>query len=302
MHNVGIYSVKEQFTLDLLKSINQKKREDVHAEFAMVGETRYLEKSPYRVIVDRISPHVAYFKTHFKNASLLGTYVINNPYGYLALDRFYNYNQAKKLGVVIPRTVTLPSREYHPACGSRDLTNLKYPLDWEDIADFIGFPAILKPYNGHGYRDVYNVNSIQELIECYNSTGTQVMVMQEFIQADYHVRTFVIGQEHTYSFVEDPYKGTFTDDLKVLGKIDLERITKGARKICRELDTDFNSVEFAVKDGVPYSINFLTNHPDCRPESMTGGCYKWMIEHLTQHIINVIDGNKKNRGKVEIDI
>ncbi len=300
MHNIGIFSVKEQFTQDLIKSINHQKRKDIHVEFAMVGETRYSQRSPYRVIIDRISSHVPYFRSCFKNSSLQGSYIINNPFGHLALDRFYSYNKTRKLGISIPRTVTLPTREYHPACGSRDLTNLKYPLDWEGIADFIGFPAILKPYESHGYRDVFNINSIKELIECYNGTGNQVMVMQEFIQADYHVRTFVIGGEHAYTIIEDPFQGTYSEDPALLGEIDLEKIINGARNICRELNTDFNSVEFSIQDGIPYAINFLTTHPDCRRENLTADCYQWILDKLTGRIIEIIDKDLKNHRNILI--
>jgi hypothetical protein len=49
----------------------------------------------------------------------------------------------------------LPQKDYIPAIDkNRSLRNLEFPLDWEAIVDYVGFPAILKPADGGGWRDV----------------------------------------------------------------------------------------------------------------------------------------------------
>ena len=42
------------------------------------------------------------------------------------------------------------------------MRNLEYPLDWDGIFDYVGFPAFLKPHDGGGWRDVYKVNTPDE--------------------------------------------------------------------------------------------------------------------------------------------
>ena len=67
---------------------------------------------------------------------------------------------AAKLGIAIPKTVLLPQKGYP---GDVDMTgeslhNLEYPVDWDGLLDFVGRPAILKPFSGGGWKHVYKVN------------------------------------------------------------------------------------------------------------------------------------------------
>ena len=117
----------------------------VVAELAKIGDTRAEDwKSPYRVLIDRISQEIPHYRFHLKCAALSGTYVINDPFWWSADDKFFGYSLAAKLGVAVPRTVMLPQKDYmHRIDKGRSLRNLEFPLDWEAIAKYIGFPAIL---------------------------------------------------------------------------------------------------------------------------------------------------------------
>ena len=65
-----------------------------------------------------------------------------------------------KLGCAIPKTVLLPQKGYPPDVDltSESLRNLEYPIDWDALLDYVGRPAILKPYSGGGWKHVYKVN------------------------------------------------------------------------------------------------------------------------------------------------
>src|SRR4029079_12284902 len=63
----------------------------ITAEFVKLTGTKMGEPSGYRVIVDRISHEVEYFRAYLKHAVLHGTYVINNPFWWTADDKFFNY-------------------------------------------------------------------------------------------------------------------------------------------------------------------------------------------------------------------
>lgn len=292
MIKIGIFSTHEQFSADLAKYVNKAGKNEVHCEPAIVGEVRFMEKSPYRLIIDRLSSHVPYFCAYFRNAALMGTYVINNPF--CRLDRFNNYHLARKIGLAVPRTVCLPSREYHPACSQEDLENLKYPLGWEEIADFVGFPAILKPYEGYGFRDVFKVNTIQELIHCYNGTGRQVMLMQENLAWDYYVKMFVVSQKETCIIIHDIAKDEYSSDTGLLKGVPLAKIKKEALQVLKNLDVDFCTVEFAVKDKVPYVVNFINLDPDCRLECMNHETYDWVLEKLAALAVKTAQSDRAN--------
>ena len=52
------------------------------------------------------------------------------------------------------------------------MRNLEYPLNWDEIFDYVGFPAFLKPHDGGGWKSVYKVDSPQEFFAAYDESGT----------------------------------------------------------------------------------------------------------------------------------
>ena len=44
----------------------------------------------------------------------------------------------------MPKTVILPHKSHPPGTTDRSMRNLVYPLDWEEVFEYIGFPAFLK--------------------------------------------------------------------------------------------------------------------------------------------------------------
>jgi hypothetical protein len=133
----------------------------IAAEMVTWGGTKMDEPARYRVIVDRISHEVEYYRGALKHAVLQGTYVINNPFWWTADDKYFNYSVMSKLGCAIPKTVLLPQKDYPKDVdlAPASLRNLQYPLDWDDLLDYVGRPAILKPYSGGGWKHVYKVNN-----------------------------------------------------------------------------------------------------------------------------------------------
>ena len=126
---------------------------DVTAEVVSVGAVRMDEPARYRVIVDRISHDIPFYRAYLKNAVLAGTTVINNPFWWSADDKFFNYALATRLGVAIPPTVLLPHKtasaehDRHSRCAT-----CEYPLDWDEVFEYVGFPAFLKPFDGGGWK------------------------------------------------------------------------------------------------------------------------------------------------------
>jgi len=292
---IGIFSIKEDFANSLIHKINQMNVKDIRAEFALVGDTKLFERSPYCLIIDRLSYYVNYFSAYFKNAALMGTYIINNPFAQVG-ERFLNYHHAKKMGVHVPRTVCLPSRLQHPACSTEDLRNLKYPLDWEELTDFVGFPAVLKPYEAFGYRDVYKVNSIDELIQAYNSTGKQVMILQQFIDYDLFVKIYVVGGEVLVVKYKPSTREHITDD-EWDKSLPGQKIIDSAKEFSKKMGFDFGAMEYAIKDGAPYAVNFINPSPNCRKETLGEENFDWLVEKLSTLAINLAVIDAKNNLK-----
>ena len=90
MQKVGLLCGREySFPPAFIAQVNQLgKKDGVAAEFVKLGGTRLNESAEYRVIVDRISHEIEYYRGYLKHAVLQGTYVINNPFWWTADDKF----------------------------------------------------------------------------------------------------------------------------------------------------------------------------------------------------------------------
>lgn len=257
----------------------------IQAEFAKIGGTPERFASPYRVLVDRISQEVKHYRFHLKAAALGGTFVINDPFWWSADDKFFGYSLAARLGVAVPRTVMLPQKDYIPAIDKgRSLRNLEFPLSWQAIVDYVKFPAVLKPADGGGWKDVSIVRNPEELLRAYDASHTNVMTLQEFIDFDEYVRCICIGRERILPIQYSPSRRcyVYNDKEQWLPKELHDRIVGDSIKLNQALGYDMNSVEFAIRDGVPYAIDFTNPAPDMHIESILEPyfhtCVDWMVD------------------------
>lgn len=272
----------------------------VVAELAKIAETRAEDwKSPYRVLIDRISQEIPHYRFHLKCAALSGTYVINDPFWWSADDKFFGYSLAAKLGIAVPRTVMLPQKDYmHRIDKGRSLRNLEFPLDWEAIAKYVGFPAILKPADGGGWRDVTVVKTFEELMRAYDSSAQMVMTLQEFIEFDDYIRCICIGREAILPIKYDPKNRCYVPTPGGFMSKQLEEtVREGAFKLCDALGYDMNSVEFAVRDGIPYAIDFTNPAPDMAKESVLEPHFSWCVEEMAKFTIKMALEGKSSLGE-----
>ena len=295
MKKVGILVGREKTFPDaLIRSINERGKGEVVAEYITVGGVRYDEGREYEIIIDRISHEVPFYRAMLKRAALEGTLVINNPFWWSADDKFFNFSLARKLGVAIPKTVLLPQKDYIPGIVTESLRNLEFPLDWQGIVDYTGLPAILKPFDGGGWKNVSRVNTLEELWYEYDQTGTLCMTLQEFIHFDQFVRCYCIGQEEVMIMPYDPTKSYLSGEQYInnpnyLSTELAERITKDVRTICRALGYDINTVEFAIKDGVPYAIDFMNPAPDAELISVGEFYHNWVTNAVTEMVFKRLE-------------
>ena len=84
------------------------------------------------------------------------------------------------------------------------MRNLIFPLNWDEIFDYVGFPAFLKPYSGGGWKHVYKVHSPDEFFHHYNQTGDLCMTLQHGVEFKEYFRCYVVGQEKVQIMYYDP--------------------------------------------------------------------------------------------------
>ncbi len=279
------YSFPPAF-LNRVKSLGEP--HGITAELVTLTGTKMGELSGYRVIVDRISHEVEYFRAYLKHAMLEGTYVINNPFWWTADDKFFNYAVAAKLGVAIPKTIVLPQKSY-PAdidLTPESLHNLGYPIDWDGLLDYVGRPAILKPYSGGGWKHVYKVNNREELIAAYDGTGPYCMTLQQFVNFTQYVRCFTFGKNDIVPVAYDPGQRKYIVDHSYLSAELGARIVRDAQTINNALGYEMNTIEFAIENGVPYAIDFLNPAPDFERDRITPFYFDMVVDKMANLAID----------------
>jgi hypothetical protein len=286
MKTIGVlFGQENTFPGALVERINSMELDGIRAEFVQLGGVTMAEPSGYAVIVDRISHDVPFYRSYLKNAALTGTQVINNPFWWSADDKFFNYALAAKLGVAVPKTVLLPHKQYPPQINAQSLRNLEYPLKWDEIFDYVGFPAFLKPHDGGGWRDVFHVHDRAQFFRAYDQTRDLCMTLQAAVNFKEYFRCYVVGQEDVRIMAYDPrrpHEQRYVLEPQVYPKGLLARVEKDALTLCRALGYDLNTVEFAVEDGVPYAIDFMNPAPDADLHSVGNENFEWIVDKVAK--------------------
>jgi glutathione synthase/RimK-type ligase-like ATP-grasp enzyme len=286
MPKIGIlYGMENTFPSALVERINSKNIPGVTADHIRIGAVKMADPTGYRVIVDRISHDIEFYRAYLKNAVLTGTTVINNPFWWSADDKFFNYALASKLGVAVPKTVVLPSKTHPPGTTVESMRNLQFPLNWEEAFDYIRFPAFLKPFSGGGWKNVYKVHSPEEFFAAYDQTGTICMTLQSAVEFDEYFRCYVVGQEEVRVMKYDPKQPhhlRYLKDSTASSQALYDRVVQDALTLCRALGYDFNTVEFAVEGGIPYAIDFLNPAPDADVHSVGQANFDWVVENVAR--------------------
>lgn len=285
---VGLLVGREwSFPPEFIEEVN-KRDQGVVAEFVQLGGTRMDEALDYAVIIDRISHEVPYYRSFLKYAVLRGVTVVNNPFMWTADDKFFGAALATSLGIASPKTVVLPNKDYVPGIiHAESLRNLKYPLDWQEIIDYVGLPCVLKDAHGGGWKDVFICHTMDELIYYYNHTGLRTMVLQEFIKWDHYIRCICLGQEEIMPIKYDPHERKYIQEHEHMSPELGARVVSDSLKLVRALGYDMNSAEWAVRDGIPYAIDFMNPAPDMDIYSLTPFYFEWAVKSMADMAIRL---------------
>lgn len=288
MKKIGIlFGQERSFPNAFIERINSKQVKGITAEAVKIDKVIQGENSGYAVIIDRISQDVPFYRAYLKNAALCGTAVINNPFWWSADEKFFNNCLSTKIEVAVPKTVILPSKELPTDTAELSFSNLSYPLDWEGIFDYVGFPAYMKPFAGGGWKNVYKLTDMNDFFEKHAETGQLVMLLQEEIVFEEYYRCYCIGGKHVRIMSyepRNPHHLRYSADFKPSAE-KLKMMTDIVIKINQYLGYDFNTVELALRDGVPYAIDFCNPAPDADIKSVGQENFDWVVETAANYAI-----------------
>ncbi|MGY8914099.1 MAG: ATP-grasp domain-containing protein [Flavobacteriales bacterium] len=300
---VGIlFGMEDTFPWEFINKVNELGKGKVVAEPVKIDKVQQGIDYGYHVIFDRISQEVPFYRAYLKNASLMGTTIINNPFWWSADEKFFNNCLSIQLGVPVPKTILLPSKERPDDTSEKSFRNLEAPLDWDYIFNYIGFPAYMKPHSGGGWKNVYRVDNPDDFFNKYGETGQLVMMLQEEIVFEDYYRVYCLGQKYVHIMPYEPRnephlryattpKTTGTEHKKLMKKIHDYTLL-----LNKALGYDFNTVEFAVRNGVPIAIDFCNPAPDADVNSVGQENFEWIVEHSAILAIEMANAHKPQQN------
>lgn len=301
MKKIGIlHGMERTFPDAFVERVNQKTGGNgIVAEPVSIAQVVQGEATDYAVIIDRISQDVPFYRAYLKNAALTGTAVINNPFWWSADEKFFNNCLATQIGVPVPKTVILPSKDRPTDTQDSSFRNLQM-MPWDEIFNYIGFPAFMKPHAGGGWKNVYKVHNPDELFRSYNETGQLVMLLQEAIDFTTYVRCYCIGGKYVRVMPYEPrnphhlrYAASLPEGEE--GQRLLETIEDYVLRLNKALGYDFNTVEFAVRDGIPVAIDFCNPAPDADIHSVGPDNFEWVVETAATYAIERAEANREGQ-------
>lgn len=299
MKKIGIIHGRERsFPEAFCEEVN---RRDVGilAESCRIEGVRVDLDVGYDVIIDRISHDVPFYQTWLKQAVFQGVRVINDPFWRIADDKYFGTCMVGAADIAVPRTLLLPQHSYVEDISDASLSNMTL-VNWEDVASYVGLPCILKPAHGGGWKSVSKCESVEELIREYDQSGSQVMMVQEFIDWTAYARLLCVGKDEVLVAPWNPllphHERYSHADFGFDDKLEAKMLKEGSH-INHILGYDMNTVEFAIRDGIPYAIDFTNTAPDFDRASLTPECFDWTVEKMADFAIGLADKEGTTRPR-----
>ncbi|MGE0710698.1 MAG: RimK family alpha-L-glutamate ligase [Planctomycetota bacterium] len=255
--------------------------------------------SKYDLVIDRLAYWHYQPREWLKKAALLDkTYLLNNPFTFQSMEKHSAYCAAIRLGLNVPETWLIPPKQGPQSYAEKyRRTAARYHdfFDLARIAEHIGYPLFMKPFDGGGWRDVTRIEDRDKLFRAYDASGQSVMHLQQGIN-DYDVftRSLAIGpQVMSLKFnPEKPHHARYSIDHDFLPPEEGRQVRIITKLINAFFRWDFNSCETIHKDGVVYPIDFANACPDVAVHSLHY-YYPWAMKALLAwSLFCVITGRK----------
>ena len=290
-----LFGMEDTFPWALINAINSRGPDRVEA---MPVEISYLKDDgafPYDLVLDRISHEIPFYRTYLKCAAASGVRIVNNPIWWSADDKFFDNLVAKSVQVAVPRTVLLPHKQYPPNTEAKSFRNMRF-VNWDEVFAYLKFPIFMKPAYGGGWKDVYKYDNPQEFFAAYDLTRDLTMMAQEAIEFDSYYRCYVVGRKRVHIMQYDPKQPhhlRYVQNPAAMQPAFEARIRRDAIALCDALGYDMNTVEFAVRGGIPYAIDFMNCAPDADRNSVGEANFDWIVTNMADVLIEIATGTHK---------
>lgn len=240
----------------------------------------------YHLVIDRLAWWYYQPREWLKKAALLNdVYLLNNPFTFQSMEKHSAYCAMLRLGFHIPETWLIPPRRGPENNLKKYQTTVAWyqdPFDLAALAEQIGYPLYMKPFDGGGWRSVSRITNADELHRAYEQSGSTVMHLQKGLE-DYEVfvRSLAIGPQ-VMTLKYDPSRPMHDRYLIDFNFLTAEK-GREARILTKTINSffrwDFNSCEAILKDGLLHPIDFANACPDIAITSLHF-YFPWAIKAL----------------------
>ena len=221
----------------------------------------------HELVIDRLAYWYYHPREWLKKIALThDVYLFNSPFTFQSMEKHAAYCAMMRLGLKVPDTVLIPYKN-PPDHAKYAFTSAKYnqPFNLDAIADDLGYPLFMKPYDGGAWVGVSQIRNPTELHKAYDESGQRLMHLQKAV-AGYEVfaRSLSIGAETMVMHFDpdQPMHARYSVDHNFLdAKTGNDAVTIG-RLVNAFFRWEFNSCETLVKDGELYPIDYANACPD----------------------------------------
>jgi hypothetical protein len=158
----------------------------------------------------------------------------------------------------------------------------------------------MKPFAGGGWKSVYKLHNAEDFFQKHAETGQLVMLLQEEIVFEEYYRCYCIGRKYVRIMSyepRNPFHLRYAADFKPSAER-LKQMEEIVLRINNYLGYDFNTVELAVRDGVPYAIDFCNPAPDAERTSVGEENFEWVVETAANYAIERAMALKDNQDNL----
>ncbi len=243
------------------------------------------------LVIDRLAYWYYHPREWLKKAALMnGTYLLNSPFTFQSMEKHSAYCAMLRLGLKIPKTVLVPYK--NPVDNVRwAYTSAKYnkTFDLDAIAEDLGYPLYMKPFDGGGWRGVSRINNKVDLHHAYDQSGEMLMHLQATIDYDKFARALSIGAETMVMDFrpDEPMHNRYAVSHGFLSQSAGHQAVAISRIVNAFFGWEFNSCEMLVRGDSVHPIDYANACPDVAVTSLhyyfpwaIGALVKWSVFSL----------------------
>ena len=258
----------------------------------------------YHLVIDRLAYWYYHPREWLKKVAMMdGVYLLNSPFTFQSMEKHAAYCAMMRLGLKVPETVLVPYK--NPLDNARyAYTAARYnrPFDLDALAEQIGYPLFMKPYDGGAWRGVSLIRNPDELHAAYDASGEMLMHLQKAVDYDSFARSLSIGAETMVMRFqpEQPMHMRYSVSHEFLSPAAGAEVVTISKLVNSFFRWEFNSCETLVAGGEVYPIDYANACPDVALTSLHY-YFPWAIKTLVKWCVFALVTGRRPRLDLDTD-